>query len=115
MRGMEPLLAMRKKGNKPTGTITVRLGAGNPTWHRHKETWGHPEIMIEPGDILPALDLRPLVGLHVLLVDGDDSERFEAVAERIKSAAPASLIALFTEVGQGVEGWIWQNNQTRSI
>jgi len=115
MRGMEPLLAMRKKGNKPTGTVTVRLGNGNPAWHRYKETWGHPEIFIEPGDIIPALDMRPLVGLHVLLVDGDYSERFNAVAERIKTATPASLIALFTAVGDGVEGYVWQNNQTRSI
>lgn len=115
MRGMEPLLAMRKQGNKPTGTVTIRLGVGNPKWHRYIEFWAHPEIFIEPADILPALDLRPLVGLHVLLVDGDYSTRFEAVSERIKAAAPASLLALFTEVGPVVEGWIWQNNQTRSI
>jgi len=115
MRGMEPLLAMRKKGIKPTGTITVRLGAGHPDWHCYRETWGHPEILIESSDILPALDLRPLVGLHVLLVGSDYSPRFEAVAERIKAAAPASLIALFTGVGKGVEGWIFQNNETRII
>lgn len=115
MRGMEPLLEMRTKGYKPSGAVTVRLGSVNPTWHRWKETWGHPEIFIEPGDVLPALDLRPLVGLHVLLVDGDYSERFERVAERIKAASPASLIALFTKVGREVEGWIFQNNQTRSI
>lgn len=115
MRGMEPLLAMRKSGIKPAGHVTVRLGTGNPCWHRFFETMRFPEIFVEPFDILPALDFRPFVGLRVLLVDGDYSQRFEAVAERIKAANPESLTALFTEVGGGVEGWVYQNNETRAI
>ena len=64
---MKPLAAMRLAGKRPAGAAWLWLGDYAPTrWHRWHDTT--IEIAIPPTAAIERLDLRPLVGLRVIVV-----------------------------------------------
>lgn len=64
---MKPLAAMRLAGKRPAGEVWLWLGDYAPSrWERWADST--VEISIPPAAAIERLDLRPLVGLRVIVV-----------------------------------------------
>lgn len=68
--GAAPLIAMRKAGQAPAGSVFVEYGddCRNPDWHRWSDTMHSPSLVVRFADPVERLDFRCLVGLEVVLV-----------------------------------------------
>ena len=79
MRGHEPFIAMRRRGQKPAEFAEVLMQAwpvarGSTVRADCVRWFRQGRIFVEPGDAIDRLDLRFLFGCDVM-VDGDDAER----------------------------------------
>lgn len=68
--GAAPLIAMRKAGHAPAGSVFVEYGddARDPDWHRWANTMHSPSLVVRLDDPVERLDFRCVFGLEVLLV-----------------------------------------------
>lgn len=83
MRGHEPLIAMRKAGKLPA-SVWFEVDSGEAwrnwpqylgvNWARFPGKIGSADVLIEPDDSIPRLDLRFVVGMTVH-VQGVDANR----------------------------------------
>ncbi len=95
MRGMQPLVQMRREGVKPEW-VFVDTDAGPqalPAWAQWQNVdEGLCDIDITPTESLLRIDWRPLVGLGVF-VSGTNWERVRLVAQAIKEAGAKRVIS----------------------
>lgn len=93
MRGHENLIALRKRGLKPAGMVSVCDYPVRPVFLRwdHTEDGTSPTVCVD-GDDIASLDLRFLVGLPVD-VTGTDPRRVKALAGLCKRAGADMVIA----------------------
>lgn len=111
MNGHRALMAARLQGLKPTAVFLVDAPGRWATPYTGAEmcarNGAHPEIEIEPDDVLGTLDLRAVRGLRVLVL-GNDKSRVAQLMRRAAQFQPAeivaagfqdNLIAVWTEAG----------------
>lgn len=94
MRGHLPLIAMRQAGAVPRSVWFAFDGDG---WRHWPSSIARPggvaaEVLVEPYDSIPLLDLRFVVGLLVH-VQGDDAKRVRQLHEACRAAKAARVIA----------------------
>ena len=89
MRGHEAILAMRRRGRKPT---MVRLELRS--FSRAIPDWGLPDdmVIVEPTDVIARLDLLFVVGCLVL-VDDQNAQRVRALADAALTQGARRVIA----------------------
>jgi hypothetical protein len=91
MRGHEPLIALRRRGLKP-GLVNIDLEPSPwRDWADWPEWTAVPQIEVLPSDSIRLLDLRFLVGLHVML-GGFDGARVWAMFDACKAAGAARVL-----------------------
>ena len=94
MIGHAPLLRMRLAGKAPAGYLSIDLDRATLTardWHSMHPAF--PQVEIAPKDSIAAVDLRFVVGLHVVLFADAWSERFGELIDRVKTYGPKHLVA----------------------
>ena len=85
---MKPLEAMRLAGRRPAGHVWLWLGDYAPSrWERWADST--VEISIPPAAAVERLDLRPLVGLRVIVVADTYSRPLLRFLARLKEYAVA--------------------------
>ena len=85
---MKPLAAMRLAGKRPAGAAWLWLGDYAPSrWHRWADST--VEISIPPTAAIERLDLRPLVGLRVIVVADTYNRPLLRFLARLKGYAVA--------------------------
>ncbi len=108
MRGQEPLVAMRLRGQLPA-SVTIDVDRALPAWlwrdWAADREWAfqrpvHARLVVERGEAAQRLDLRCVIGLTVQ-VCGDDAERVQAVA-RACQAAQAQRVITAVPVGDDI-------------
>lgn len=85
-RGAKALIAMRQSGRKPVRPVWVSYGQfREPDWDRWAHSQFAPELVVLPADPIDRLDLRCVVGLHVILFlskyDDKGAELFNRLQE----------------------------------
>lgn len=100
MRGMQPLIDMRRDGLRPA-VVFVDVNAGPealPEWAQWQEVDpGLCDIDIEPSESLLRIDWRPFVRLTVH-VSGANPERVRKVAKLIQEAGAERVISSYVRV-----------------
>lgn len=99
MRGHEPIVAMRKRGQKPAIVYLDLMRDASPmkAWR----DWpgvspAIPTVWVQPEDAPHRLDLRFLVGLTAV-VTGEDSDRVAALAKACTDAGALRVVASVVE------------------
>lgn len=107
IRGLEPLLAMRKDGKLPGRNVLLWTDREPVKWARYADAMGMPEGRVTAKD-----DLRVLIRLDVILV----ADRFTAEVARIlenvrQVAASVIFVALNAD-----DGTVWdRENGERAL
>ena len=94
MIGHEPLVRMRLKRHRPAGYVSIDLDRATfnaSDWLEFEPAF--PKIEIKQADTIATLDLRFVVGLHVVLFADAWSERFGELIDAVKRYSPAHLVA----------------------
>lgn len=86
MQGHTNIIALRLRGLKPSGTVSLN----DYPVHQHLLRWDYEEDGINPivcthGDSIASLDLRFLVGLPVA-IGGDDPNRVRLIGQMARKA-----------------------------
>lgn len=107
MRGMENLIAMRKAGLKPTAVWVEMLPMQQWAKKLTQSVSRHVDIHMGQPDLvrLSTLDLRALLGLHVL-VNGPADESTEKVAKACFDAGAKTVEAFFFDLARRERDWI---------
>lgn len=102
MRGHEPLIAMRLRGRVPRSCCLsiFPVKAWVVQWHQHPATEGDATVEVTEQEARSAsrLDLRFLVGLKVVIVNGPDSALTTALAEAALAAGALRVIAVYFDL-----------------
>ena len=106
MRGHENLIALRKRGLKPSGMVHVCDYPVQPKFLRwdHTEDGTSPTVCVD-GDDIASLDLRFVVGLRVD-VTGTDAKRVKTLASMCKKVGADTVIA-----NDGKRFAVWTNGE----
>lgn len=111
MRGHQPLVAMRQAGAVPRSVWFSFDGdwwrswpaAIGTAWKRFPEGAGSAEVLIEPGDSIPRLDLRFAVGLRCW-VQGNDAQRVHQLHQALQDAGADRVLSVVMQPdAKGVE------------
>jgi hypothetical protein len=107
MRGHEPLIAMRKRGAVPHAvSITLDPISRDLTTSWPLTDW-HGRVValiaIEPADPIKRLDLRFLVGLPLVKLDGSDATRLWDLLDACKRVGVSRTVAILNRNGEAVE------------
>lgn len=95
MKNHEPLIAMRRRGRKPSAVFLVVDCAGREEDLRWPEIDpGMAHVAIEPHDVPSRLDLRCVIGCNVHVL-GFDEERLRAVFDAAVGAGAALVASVF--------------------
>lgn len=92
MRGHEPLIALRRRGQAPA-SVWFNVGPADAMWR----DWhvgsisGAARIWVQPADSVPLLDLRFVVGLQCW-VDGNDARRVLQLHEACVQAKASRVL-----------------------
>lgn len=102
-RGAAPLIAMRKAGNAPEGSVMVDYGdLPDPEWHRWANTMHSPRLVVRPDEPVDRLDFRCLVKLPVLLIlDRYDAKAGELFIRLQEYASEISMLSSDFEADLG--------------
>jgi len=104
-RGAEPLIAMRKAGNAPTGSVMVSYGDfPDPVWHRYSNTMRSPELVVRFTDPVERLDFRCTLKLDVILFASRYDDKVAALFARLKEYA-AEISWLSPDFGNDLGMW----------
>ena len=100
MRGHQPLIAMRRNGNRPVSvTISTDGGDAMKSWRIWPWQWpGQACIQIDLNETVSLLDLRCVVGLPVSVV-GCDLARVDEVAAACRKHDAGRVIAVHLKAG----------------
>lgn len=91
MIGLANVIETRRGGRKPAA-VFVQLVASPRAVNCFLDPWGVCHVEVGSGDILTDLDLRPLIGLWVIVYDlAEDPKRHAALCKLIAAAKPARL------------------------
>jgi len=105
-RGGAPLIATRKRGQRPAGSVWVNYGDFvEPDWWRWSNTTDTPELLVRPGDPIVRLDLRCLIDLDLVLFAAAWSDPVSHLYERLQEYAREILIQVVAF--EGDIGWWW--------
>lgn len=96
MRGVNGLIEMRKRRYRPAGFAFITIGHDClADWADHPETEDVVSLSIDPGANPEHIDLRPVIGLDVILVAGKYTgqamrlfERLQELAKSVQFVAP---------------------------
>lgn len=97
MRGHESLLKMRMAGKAPR-SVWVSLFPLQKwvlDWASNRETAADAEIMVEDTDAINRLDLRCLVGLDPVYVNGPEGEQTKRLADACIQAGAKRVLASY--------------------
>jgi len=102
MRGHEPIIALRRRNQRPDGFIDVLLQAMPRRADWAQQEFCRGKVFVEPSDAIERLDLRFFVGCDVM-VDGEDPERVERLYTALERHKARRVIANCGRVvnGQG--------------
>lgn len=108
--GIAPLLQMRRRGMKPSGTVFLNAFDAEPRacrrWHLYPESIGNPELWIRPGTNPATVDLSALAGLHVALHADHWTAWLSGCWETLLEYVPASALLVITDFEDDV-GFVW--------
>lgn len=93
MIGMEHVIETRRRGLKPAAVI-VNVVAEPDRERCFRDPWGVHHVEVASGESLSSLDLRPFVGLWVV-VFGDGGEFHHKLARRLAEINPSKLCMPF--------------------
>lgn len=102
MRGVEPLIAMRRRGKRPA-VVFIDADAGPralPSWAQWQNVDGSmADVDIEASESLLRIDWRPFVGLTVH-VSGSNADRVTAIAKQLTEAGAKRVVSsLVRQIG----------------
>lgn len=102
MKGHEPLIAMRRQGFVPSAVWldldpsncwrTWPQFLGGIEWKRFPASTGAAHVQVEPGDSIPRLDLRFVVGL-TCWVQGSDAHRVHLLHQACDDAGAKRVLS----------------------
>lgn len=101
MRGHQPLLEMRRRGAMPhAATLCLDPVPWDLAAH-WPEDGNHvcAQIAVGPDESIARLDLRMLVGLPIVFVDGSDRARVEALFAACIAVKPQRVVAGVIDYG----------------
>jgi hypothetical protein len=102
IKGLEPLLAMRKAGKLPGRNVILWADREPSRWGRHADAIGMPEGRITAKD-----DLRVLIRLDVILVANRFTAEVAKINELLRSVASSViLISLSAD-----DGLVWDREK----
>ena len=105
-RGAEPLIVLRKSGQRPSGLIWLEVGDfPDPDWWKWANTADRPQILIRPEDPIERLDLRCFLGLDVILFAEEWTDQVARLYERLQEYAQE--IAVLSPAFEIDIGWWW--------
>lgn len=104
MRGHEPIIAMRMAGKTPR-SVALMLFPAQPwvtDWHKHPSTQGDATVVLDERDTkaVSRLDLRFLVGLDPVIVNGPHNEVTTKVADACLEAGAARVLAVYFDLSK---------------
>ena len=118
MRGQQRLVAQRMRGYKPSKGVVVHLSKLHPRVPQfgadEAEAEGVIEIEVDERESFDALDLRPVVGLRVAVIDWQENDRALRALCTLIVGAGASEVMGFRKLESGLStvyehrGWSWQ-------
>lgn len=101
MKGIAPLIALRKAGKRPACVHVVgNEWPGISSWHQRTNDFDgqfYAEIHISASENLSKLDLRPLIGLCVMVDDFDSMARTREVFEACVKAGSKLCAGVFDD------------------
>lgn len=93
MRGHEPVIAMRMAGVMPQ-SVTFSTDPVKADITRHwPEFTSHAHVEVEATDPIARLDLRFVVGMPLVFIDGQDAQRVDALYRACLEAGASRVIA----------------------
>jgi hypothetical protein len=99
MRGHEALIAMRLAGKKPRSVSIMLFPAQEwvARWNEHPATVGDATVVLDEKDqAMPArLDLRFLVGLGPVIVNGPDADITTKVGDACMGAGASHVVVAY--------------------
>jgi hypothetical protein len=105
MRGHQALLELRRGGLRP-GLVFVDLVAEHSPITADWQTWGkQAHLAVLETEPIRTLDLRCLVGLHVI-ASGLDAERVARLHEACKAAGAARVVSMVLR---------WHGDEVRTV
>jgi hypothetical protein len=103
--GAAPLLAMRKAGNVPDGSVWVSYGNFSETgWHLYGDTLSLPELVVRFDDPIDRLDFRCLVKLDVTLYLARYDDNAALLFARLQDYA-AEIVMLSPDFDEDLGMW----------
>ena len=104
-RGSSPLIAMRKDGNAPEGSVMIDYGDfPDPDWHRWANTMHSPRLVVRPDEPVDRLDFRCLVKLPVLLYVAHYDEKAALLFVRLQDYA-SEIAMLSPDFDDDIGSW----------
>lgn len=90
MRGHDSIIAMRRRRVSPT-CVWFTVADACDVWRDWPSWTAHGQVWVEPGDSVPLLDLRFVVGLECW-VDGTDERRVLQLHEACVQAKASRVL-----------------------
>lgn len=120
MRGHESLIALRMHGKTPRSVAVMLLPAQEwvSEWASHPATAGDATIVLDDADVKAAsrLDLRFLVGIGPVIVNGPDDERTTKVANACLDAGASRVLACYFDLSRPEhEQLVWLTDRTPEV
>lgn len=104
MRGHEPLIAMRMQGQCPRSVALMLFPAQDwvTKWDESPFTYGDATVVLDEQDTkaVRRLDLRFLVGLDPVIVNGPYSDVTTKVADACLEAGAARVLAVYFDLSK---------------
>lgn len=105
-RGADPLIALRKAGKSPVGSVFVEYGddVREPDWHRWPDTMHRPYIVVRFADPVERIDLRCTLGLSVTLILCRYDDKGAALFSRLQEYA-SEVCMMSPDFGEDIGFW----------
>lgn len=116
IRGLGPLLDLRKAGRLPSDAVMLDL-SDDPIDEQFAQRYSHQHGVIRSTDNVETLDLRVLVGLHVTVFAKTLDERTNRLFLRLQEQAREVVLFLSDWLAYGDNtqlGIVWRKGWTDS-
>lgn len=100
--GVERLIAMRIRGEKPTTIFVLMIDGGRLS------AW---DVAIHPRASIARVDFRPFIGLDVVLMADTASDRVRAAFRHLCKVANSVVVTFTDRLLQGELGWRFMQGQ----
>lgn len=116
IRGLGPLLDLRKAGRLPSDVVMIDL-SDDPIDEQFAQRYSHQHGVIRSTDNVETLDLRVLVGLHITVFAKTLDERTNRLFIRLQEQAREVVLFLSDWLAYGDDtqlGIVWRKGWTDS-